>query len=398
MLELMLKAGIPIIGVSTDDLPNFRVALQLIAKRKVVPWPTTKAGQSSLGPYLYWTYDMDHVTVEAYEKLLETENQLVVINPDKPSSLIRDAGELPTPEKMIVEYLETFVQAQDMPPVLQVLKGLSLKTSSEIVQITMARTGGLAIPEIRRTRAMMGASVQGLYPISTDLDFYSQPPELSEWLKTNQQYFLNPSIPHQLIPRGLMFSGYPGTGKSMASKAIAKHFGIPLYRLDIGTTLGKFVGESENRVHRGLSLIERESPCVMLLDEVEKIFGGHDDQGVTQRILSQLLWWLSDHHSRVLTVMTTNNLGNIPPELYRPGRIDRVINIQKLSLNQAKVFGLQVFKSLIGQEPSMKQQSQIRLALDDLNHLNLAHSEVAETVYDQIKTRGWLPALLQNNP
>ena len=131
--------------------------------------------------------------------------------------------------------------------------------------------------------------------------------------------------------------------------------------------------------------------CVLLLDEVEKIFSGNDDQGVTQRILSQLLWWLSEHRSKVLTVMTTNHLDNIPPELYRPGRIDRVVEIKRLTLTEAKLFASKVFKSVLAVDATMKQQNLLRQTIENLGKASLAHSEVAETVFELIKQRSWLP-------
>ena len=388
MFELFLASKIPVIGVTTDDLPNFRVALSILANRKVQPWPTNKTSQANLGPYLYWTDDLDAVTVEVYNKLVETENQLVVINADKKSSLVMDAGVLPTPPKMIQQYLMNFLEEDGILEVMPVLKGLSLKAISEIVQITMARAGGLTPHELRRTRTMLGGVIQGLYTVDTAMDFYQKPQALEDWLELNSAYFLNPKTPAKLMPRGLMLAGKPGVGKSMGAKAIAQHFDIPLFRLDISTTLAKFVGESEARVARSLATVDRESPCVLLLDEVEKIFSGNDDQGVTQRILSQLLWWLAEHDSKVITVMTTNNLDHIPPELYRPGRIDKVIKIDLLTSAEAKLFASKVFKSVVGTEPTMKQQHTLREAIDK-GKLAMSHSSVAELVYELTKQHDW---------
>ena len=354
----------------------------------MVPWPTSKTGQSALGPYLYWVYDVREVTLEVYTKLVETENQLVVINADKPSSLIFDVGILPTPESMVKDYLLNFMEEDGANNLYPLLKGLSLKAVSEVVQLTMARTGGLSEKEIRRTRTMLGGVVQGLYNVDTTIDFYQRPSEIQDWIELNDKYFLNPKTPPKLMPRGLMLAGSAGVGKSMAAKDIANHFGIPLFRLDISTTLNKFIGESEARVARSLAMVEKEGPCVLLLDEVEKIFNGNDDQGVTQRILSQLLWWLADHSSKVLTVMTTNNLKNIPPELYRAGRIDKVVEIAKLKGKAVGEFAERVFKHIVGEEPN-SYQKQI-LWLGCTKDTEASHSEVAEIVYTMIKKYSWV--------
>lgn len=389
MFDLALKANIPIIGVTTDDLPNCTAVLQTISGRKVLPWPHLKSVQ--LGPYLYYTDSLDAVTVDNYRKLAEGEYQLIVINPPKTSSLIFFAGELPTPKAMIEQYLKDFVAPEDRSPLLEALKGLSLKTASETVQLTMARTGAVDPKEVRRTRTVLGGSVQGLHSTDTTLDFYIPPVLLENWLKTNTAYFNNPATPQKLVPRGLLLSGPPGVGKSVAAKAIANHFGVPLYRLDMATTLGKYIGESEARIASSLNLIERESPCVLLIDEVEKLFGSTDDHGVTARILSQLLWWLADHKSRVLTVMTTNNKSALPPELYRPGRLDQVLDIQPLTLSDAKVFSRDVYIGVMGTGPSLAQDKLMTDALIARGNADAGFSpaEIEELVYRLIKEHGW---------
>jgi SpoVK/Ycf46/Vps4 family AAA+-type ATPase len=60
--------------------------------------------------------------------------------------------------------------------------------------------------------------------------------------------------------------------------------------------------------------------------------GGHesDSTGVTSSMMSQLLWWQAERRARVLPVMTTNDITKLPPELYRPGRIDKVVEFSGL--------------------------------------------------------------------
>jgi SpoVK/Ycf46/Vps4 family AAA+-type ATPase len=78
--------------------------------------------------------------------------------------------------------------------------------------------------------------------------------------------FGNLNTPEKLVPRGLLLAGDPGTGKSMASMVLAKHWDIPLFRLDVSASLNRWLGESESRIARNLSLIEQNAPCVFLLD------------------------------------------------------------------------------------------------------------------------------------
>jgi hypothetical protein len=389
MLEQALAAKIPILGVSTDDPLNVNQCLAALQDRSVQPWPTVKLAQKKLGPYLYVTDDPELATVETYRLLVAQEVQLVVVNAENPSKLIFDAGVLPTPAKLLTEYMEEFVDAQDIPPLLVVLKGLSLKTASEILQLTMAKTGSVLPEDVRRTRTLLGGSIQGLYPMETEIDFYQVPAEIEGWLQMNGPYFEDLKANFRLVPRGLMLAGIPGVGKTLGAKAMARFLGVPLYRLDIPTSLNKYIGSSEANIRLALQAVERESPCVMLIDEVEKIFTGGDDQGTTSRILSQLLWWLAEHRARVITVMTTNKLSVIPPELYRPGRVDRVITMQALTPNQAKDFSAMVYQSIIGKPPTMQHVVILRKTLDELNKTFYAHSDVAEITFNAIKVNNW---------
>jgi SpoVK/Ycf46/Vps4 family AAA+-type ATPase len=73
----------------------------------------------------------------------------------------------------------------------------------------------------------------------------------------------------------------------------------------------------------------------MLLDEVEKEINAADDSGVSSRMLATLLWWLAERKAKVITVMTTNAKEKLPPELYRPGRIDRVVEVGPIEKDEA---------------------------------------------------------------
>lgn len=385
MFELALKARLPIISVVTDDLVNFTLVMSKLSGHQTKQ--LTKA-EKAFGPYLFWTHDLDLVTADLYKKLLENDHQLVVVNPAGPHPLVVDTGVLPTPEDMLVTYLKEAVGASNVKDLLPCLKGVSLKAAGEVVQLTQARTGATTPAEVRKTRLMLSPSVQGLFAVDTSYDFYLFPPKLKDWLDLNKKYFLSPTH-HKLVPRGILLEGSPGVGKSMAAKAVARHLQVPLYRLDVATTLDKYIGASEARVARILGMVDREEPCVVLIDEVEKIFGENEDSGVTTRILSQLLWWLAEHTTRVFVVMTTNNLETIPKELYRQGRIDLVMKIPRMGLVEANSFAQTVFHSIVGAKPSLAQVSNLSNVLSGKAQDDFSHAEISEIVYTEIKRNNW---------
>ena len=66
--------------------------------------------------------------------------------------------------------------------------------------------------------------------------------------------------PSSWCPRGLLLAGDPGVGKSMAAKVLAKHWDVPLFRLDVSTSLNRYLGESESRIARNLQRHRAECP------------------------------------------------------------------------------------------------------------------------------------------
>ena len=387
--DVAYKAHLPFIGVHTDDPVNVRTVLQQIAGKSLMVLPTSKAAPVG-DAYLWWTEDLTQVTTDMYRKLCASTASCVVINPDKPSLLVYDTGVLSTPPAFYENYLKEFVPKAQVEPIVQRLMGLSLKTAQEVVQLTMARSGAITPNEVRKTRQMMGGDTPGLTQLDTDFDFYEWPHNLQEWLALNDQYFLDLSVPQALVPRGILLAGEPGTGKSMAAKVLAKHWDVPLFRLDVSTSLNRYLGVSEGRIDTNLRLIEQSGPCVWLLDEVEKLFSSEGDEGTTKRILSQMLWWLQTHTSRVITVMTTNNIDGIPRELYRAERLDKVIRLEKLPLSAAKIFAGKVYESVVGHPLPMKRQKVIRDLLDKGDKGTYAHAEVRVLVYETVKRNGWL--------
>lgn len=383
------KAHLPFVGVHYDDPVNVRTVLQHLTGKSVMPLPTAK--NAPIGDaYLWWTEDLTQITTDTYRKLCAATASCVVINPDKPNMLVHDTGILHTPPVFYRDYLKDFVAEDQIELIVLQVRGLSVKTMQEVVQLTMARSGAITPQEVRKTRQMLGGETPGLSQLDTEYDFYEWPSALHEWMTLNDPYFLDLNVPQPLVPRGLLLAGDAGTGKSMAARVLAKHWDVPLFRLDISTSLNRYLGESESRIARNLNVIEQNAPCVWLLDEAEKLFATNGDEGTTQRILSQMLWWLQAHQSRVMTIMTTNDLSKIPKELYRAERLDKVIALERLTLSNAKMFASKVYESVVKTPLPMKRQKVIREALDKGDKGTYAHAEVRVLVYELVKSKGWL--------
>ena len=131
-------------------------------------------------------------------------------------------------------------------------------------------------------------------------------------------------------PKGVLIAGMPGCGKSMTAKVAASLFQLPLLRLDIGSLLGKYVGESEHNMRRALSMAETVSPCILWVDELEKAFvgmGGGNASEVTARLLGYFLTWMQEKTGAVFVIATANDISALPPELLRKGRFDEIFYV-----------------------------------------------------------------------
>jgi SpoVK/Ycf46/Vps4 family AAA+-type ATPase len=127
-------------------------------------------------------------------------------------------------------------------------------------------------------------------------------------------------------PRGIMLLGVQGGGKSLAAKAVAGRFGIPLLRLDFGALFDKYIGETERNLRDALKIADVMAPCVFWLDEIEKglATGDNGDGGTGRRIVGALLTWMAERKAPVFIVATSNDISRLPPELVRKGRLDEI--------------------------------------------------------------------------
>ena len=129
-------------------------------------------------------------------------------------------------------------------------------------------------------------------------------------------------------PRGMLLVGVQGCGKSLAARATAALWGLPLLRLDTGRLYDKYIGESEKNLRKVLATAESMAPVVLWIDEIEKAMAGatgsDGDGGLSRRILGAFLTWLQDKAAPVFVVATANDITALPPELLRKGRFDEI--------------------------------------------------------------------------
>jgi transitional endoplasmic reticulum ATPase len=132
-------------------------------------------------------------------------------------------------------------------------------------------------------------------------------------------------------PKGVLLYGPPGTGKTLLAKAVAGETNSHFTSVSGPEIMGKFYGESEERLREIFKQAEENTPSIIFIDEIDSIAPKRDEVTgeVEKRIVSQLLTLMDGMKSRgkVVVIAATNRPDSIDPALRRPGRFDREIEI-----------------------------------------------------------------------
>ena len=132
-------------------------------------------------------------------------------------------------------------------------------------------------------------------------------------------------------PKGVLLYGPPGTGKTLLAKAVAGETNAHFISLSGPEIMGKYYGESEEKIREIFNQAEENSPSIVFIDEIDSIAPKRDEVSgeVEKRIVSQLLTLMDGMKSRgkVVVIAATNRPDSIDPALRRPGRFDREIEI-----------------------------------------------------------------------
>ncbi|MCM1047159.1 MAG: ATP-binding protein [Clostridiales bacterium] len=157
-----------------------------------------------------------------------------------------------------------------------------------------------------------------------------------------------------IVPKGVLLMGPPGTGKTYFAKCLAADSGINFVEFKLSKILGKYVGESEKSMEKALQVFRALSPCGVFMDEIDQSMsrgqGGSDGaSSVNANLFGMLLAEMSkpSNRGKILWFAATNYPNNVDEALKRPGRFDKKIPffapskgeraaIFKLKLNEDK--------------------------------------------------------------
>jgi ATP-dependent 26S proteasome regulatory subunit len=215
--------------------------------------------------------------------------------------------------------------------------GLNLNQLESAVTESILRRGYISTTEVGLTKARLlsardvlavemnpAGGFEGVGGYDTLKDFIRQ--SLIEPYK-NRKLAITLGIG---FPRGIILFGNPGTGKTLIAKAVAKECGLPFVYLRTENIKRSFVGESEERMGRALRAISEMSPCIVFIDELDRLGKRSDvstDSGVGRELFSQFLEWLGDEKRESIVIGTTNIPESLDEAFRRVGRFDYLVPV-----------------------------------------------------------------------
>jgi transitional endoplasmic reticulum ATPase len=134
-------------------------------------------------------------------------------------------------------------------------------------------------------------------------------------------------------PKGVLLYGPPGTGKTLIAKALANETSAYFTHIGGPEVMGKYYGESEERLRKVFEEAQEHAPAIVFIDEIDAVAPKREELGsqqqVEKRVVAQLLSLMDGLRSRgqVAVIGATNAPQLLDPALRRPGRFDREINV-----------------------------------------------------------------------
>lgn len=133
----------------------------------------------------------------------------------------------------------------------------------------------------------------------------------------------------EIIPKGLIYMGPPGTGKTYFAKCFAGEAGINFVELKINKILDKYVGESEKRLNKAFECFQSLAPVGVFIDEIDQVLsrGENENIAASRNIFGMFLQFLSKPENRgnIIFIAATNYPNRVDEALKRPGRFDKKI-------------------------------------------------------------------------
>jgi len=287
------------------------------------------------------------------------------------------------------------------------LMGVSASDARRMIRSAIENDAAIThsdLPEVMKAKHQL-ISQEGMISFEYDTARFSDMAgldNLKRWLEQRRESFLGARSSLD-PPKGILLLGVQGCGKSLAAKAVAGGFGVPLLRLDFAALYNKYIGETEKNLRQALQTAELMAPCILWLDEIEKgIAQGENDDGLARRVLGSLLTWMAERKARVFLVATANDIGRLPPELIRKGRMDEIFFVDLPDADtRGEIFAIHLRRRNLA--PSAFDLTLLRAASEGFSGAEIEQAVVsalyaAEAQGDPLDNRHLLAELARTRP
>jgi SpoVK/Ycf46/Vps4 family AAA+-type ATPase len=301
-----------------------------------------------------------------------------------PDALNKEVYLVNTPlpnEREIHTYLEHFIKVNHleeklpkalMPQLIVAMAGLTISEIEHLL-IRLAsqkqQDSQKLLQEIHEEKAQVlkKESCLEFVTIQQTLDQIGGLDNLKDWVLQRKSLFTEEAFNSGLpLPKGILFMGVSGCGKSMAAKAIATAWHVPLVRLDMSLVLSGAYGPPEVAFAHATQIAEEVSPIVLWVDELENSFGydEHSSGQGNDTIFSSFLTWMQDKSPKVFLAATANRIKQIPAELMRKGRFDQLFFLD-LPTKEERQQILKIHISLQGGDPEQFNLNYLSIVMNE---------------------------------
>ncbi len=302
---------------------------------------------------------------DCYESCIERRQFVVMTSPVKsvPDELERAVMVVELPPPDLVE-LQTFLRDEtgetDEAVLLrcaQALQGLTLDESRHAIRRALASRPTLGLDSVpflleeKRALVHHGGVIDFISDGRT-LDDVGGLDGLKNWLFERRKLFhMRESLDAEIMPKGVLIMGIPGCGKSLAVKAIASQFQLPLYRIDMIEIFSGRHGKAEGAFVEACHRMEEMAPAVLWFDEIEMGITSTEAGGEQGRIFAFFLTWMQEKARGLFVAATANRIDLLPAEMIRKGRFDEVFFVD-LPQTDEQVEIFRIHLSRRGVDPS----------------------------------------------
>ncbi len=284
---------------------------------------------------------------DLYEDCLDQRKFVVISSPVRfvPEEIARDLVYLELRPPDLIELVElmrseaqqfsapgvsTEVSEETLHQLARALQGVTLQEARHAVRRALAATRTLgpeslpALLEEKRLLVNRGGVIEFVAD-STSIGEVGGLEKLKQWLLERRKLFqLRESLSTDIVPKGVLVMGIPGCGKSLCVKAIASHFELPLYRIDMIEVFSGRHGEPEGAFVHACKTLEDMAPAVVWFDEIEMGITSGEPGGEQGRIFAFFLTWMQEKARGLFVAATANRIDLLPAEMIRKGRFDEV--------------------------------------------------------------------------